>query len=85
MLTIGGIALVPIIVALVEVAKRVGMPHEYAPYLNGLLSVLGMILVQYVTQSPESEALVVLALQMIVLFLTNAGLYREVIEKRAEG
>ena len=85
-LEIGGILLVPIIVALVEGAKAfLGLPPKYAPLLNAVLSVLGVLLVQYTSGSPETQPTVVLALQMAVLFLTNAGLYREGIEKMIRG
>lgn len=75
-LTIGGIALIPIIVALVEAAKRyAGVPSEYAPVLNGVLSVAGLLAMQYVGAHPEYEDEAVLVLQALILFLANAGLY----------
>ena len=44
-LTIGVIPLALVIVALVEVAKRAGLPSQYAPWLNAVLAVAGYALV----------------------------------------
>lgn len=83
---IGGILLVPIIVALVEVAKSYfGLPSKFALLLNAILSVVGFALVQAVGLNPEIEPWVVTVLQALIVFLSAAGLYREVVEKGVRG
>jgi hypothetical protein len=74
-LIIGGIALAPIIAALVQVFKRVGLPSQYAPYANVVLSALAAIAVLFVSGHPEYLPSVTLALQVLVLFLSTAGFY----------
>lgn len=74
-LTIGGIALLPIIVALVELAKQLGMDVKYAPWLTGVLSVIGYIMVQGVNMFPQYESYVVMVLTMALVFLSTTGLY----------
>lgn len=74
-LEIGGILLAPIIAALVEVVKRRGLPSHYAPWLNLALSALAGALVLAVQGKPELLSPVVLALQVLVLFLSAAGVY----------
>ncbi len=72
---IGSVALAPLIVALVEVAKRLGFPSRYAPWLNATLSVIaygGMLVVQ---ANPQLEQPVTVALNLLVTFLTAAGIY----------
>ena len=74
-LQVGSILLAPIIVALVEVAKRVGMPSRYAPWLNGLLALLGYGLVVGVGLFPASMEPVSYGLSALIVFLTAAGIY----------
>lgn len=83
-LEVVGIALVPIIVALIQLAKRVGLPHEYARWANLVLSVVGVLLVQAVDWNPEWGPTVKTVLDMLMMFLAAAGLYREGVEKPAE-
>lgn len=74
-LTINGIALLPIIVAVVELAKRLGLKTDYAPWLTGVLSVLGYVLVQGVKVYPEYTNYVVMVLTAVLVFLSSTGLY----------
>lgn len=74
-LVVGGLALPPIIVAVVELAKRLGMPTKYAPYLNGLLSLLGYGAVILTQLKPETTSLVTYVLGGLVVFLMGAGIY----------
>jgi hypothetical protein len=70
-----GIALAPVIVALVGMAKAVGMSSKYAPWLNGGLSVFFyglMILTQLVPGSVEPMTY---GLNAVVIFLVSAGFY----------
>ena len=74
-LTIGAIALIPIIVAIIEALKAAGVPVKYAPWLNAVLSVLGYALVVFVQTYPVYEQPVVLALNVLIIFLGAAGFY----------
>lgn len=74
-MTIGGIALLPIIVALVEVAKTIGMKTSWAPWLTGILSVIGYVLVLFTQSYPEYTSYVVSALTILTIFLGSTGLY----------
>ena len=74
-LQLAGVLLAPVVVALVGVAKKLGMPVKYAPWLNGGLSVLFyglMVLAQLVPGSIEPMTYGVNAL---VIFLAAAGFY----------
>ena len=74
-LAIGGIVLAGIIVGVIQLAKKLGLPTEYAPWLNGFLSVAGYALVVLVTQMPHLLEPVTLVLNALVVFLAAAGLY----------
>ncbi len=74
-LVLGGILLAPIIAALVELAKRYGLPPDKAPFANLLLSALAGFQVLVVQNKPELLSPVALALQVLILFLAAAGVY----------
>ena len=75
-LSIGSIALIPVIVALVELAKQVGLPADYAPWLTGVLSVAGYALVQLVAARPDLLEPVTIGLTGLIIFLAATGLYK---------
>lgn len=74
-LTIGDIALLPIVVAVVEGLKTLGLPSTWARFVTGILSVAAYALVLFTDAYPEYKAYVVTALSMLVLFLGSTGLY----------
>jgi len=74
-LQIGIIVLAPVIVALIQLAKKLGLSAELAPWLNGALSVLAYILVVLVGKLPNLFEPVTLVLTALVIFLSAAGLY----------
>lgn len=74
-LTIGGILLSGIVVALVELAKRNGLPSQYAPWLNLVLTTAAVALFLFTQQKPEYLSLVTIALQVLQVFLIAAGVY----------
>ena len=82
MLEVLGIALVPIIVALVGAAKAAGLPHKYAPLLNAILSVIGYFVVQAVDFRPDWGPYVKFVLEAAMVFLSAAGFFREGVQKR---
>ena len=75
MLILEGVALAPIIAALIEVAKTLGLDVKYAPWFNAALSVLGFAAIIYVQQNPALAEPLVIALNALVIFLTTAGFY----------
>lgn len=77
-LIIGGIVLGPVIAALVELAKRIGFPSQYAPYLNLVLSALGYFGMVLLDLHPGYTEWVVVALQILISILTAAGVYSTV-------
>lgn len=77
-LMVDGILLAPIVVALIELFKRLGMPLEYALWANGALSLLGYGLVVLIVQQPELVEPVKIGLNALVVFLVGAGLYSSV-------
>lgn len=75
-LTIGAIALAPVIAAIVEGAKRIGLPSRFAPLLNAILSVIAYLVVSiYVVSHPESVQLATIIVNSLVIFLGAAGVY----------
>lgn len=77
-LIIGGISLPPVILALVELFKRFGLPKNLAPYATGALTILGYAIVNYLIQNPTLEPYGTHLVFMLVLFLTSSGLYDRV-------
>lgn len=74
-INIGSIAAMPIIVALIELAKALGLPTKYAPWLNAVLACLAYGVGLLVQAHPDWETAVTIALNMIITFLGAAGLY----------
>ena len=74
-LQIGAIALAPIIVGLVEVAKALGLNVKYAPWLTGLLSLVAYGGVVAVQQMPELLQPLIYALNALIIFLVATGFY----------
>lgn len=74
-LVIGGIFMAPIVIALVELAKRIGMKTEFAPWLNGIISVLFYGVTVLIKERPDLEAIFVTITSGLLLFLFNAGVY----------
>lgn len=80
-LVIGGIALLPIVVGIVEFAKRVfDLPSEHAPILNGTLTAMAYALMVFVRNNPGYEEIVAGVLMGVVVFLANAGFYETLIK-----
>ena len=74
-LQLGAILLAPIIVAIIELVKKAGMPTQYAPWANAGLSVLGYGLILFVEQMPQYEEPALMVLNMLLVFLSAAGVY----------
>jgi len=75
-LTIGAIAVAPVIAALVEAAKAAGLPSRWAPLMNAVLSVAAYLMVtQVLASKPEAVQAAAIALNVVIIFLTTAGFY----------
>lgn len=75
-LTFGTIALMPIIVGLVELAKRYfNLKSEHAPILSALLAVLGYALIVAVQIEPSLQSPIQHGLTALIVFLSASGLY----------
>ena len=74
-ITIGSIAIAPIIVALIQVAKGFGFPPQYAPWLNATLTVIAYAAMLLLQANPQMEQPAIVALNMLATFLAAAGVY----------
>lgn len=74
-LKIGDVLLLPLIMAIVEGAKTVGMPVEWARWLTGLLAVLFYGLMMVYNAMPEYQTYITALITVIGLFLGTTGLY----------
>lgn len=75
-LVIGGVALAPLIVAIVAQAKKLGLPIDYAPYLTGLLSVGGYFAVKLIEIYPWLAQGAEWAATAVVIFMVTSGFYQ---------
>lgn len=74
---IGGFAIAPLVVALVALAKTLGLPAKYAPHFNGGLSmVLWLAAVYILPMYPQAEPFVVAVIGAVVVFLSASGIYQ---------
>ena len=76
-LVIGSVALAPVIVIIIELLKKAGMPVAAAPYVNGVLTVLAYAGVMLLKANPDYLDAATIAVNLVVAFLTAAGLYHE--------
>ena len=74
-LTIGTIALVPIVVGIIQMLKKLGLPDDYAPWANAALTVVGYMVIVYVKSNPRYEQPVEMVLNGIMVFLSAGGFY----------
>ncbi len=74
-MTVAGIALVPLIVAAVEVAKRVGLPTRWAPLVAVAVGLAASLGVQAAQSAPGGQAWVDATIVGLALGLSAAGLY----------
>lgn len=75
-LAIGGVSVVPLVIGLVTLAKNLGMPPRYAPYLNGALSVAGFFAASAVASHPALLEVAEPVATAIVIFLMSSGVYQ---------
>ena len=74
-ISIYGIAASPIIVAIIALLCRVGLPSKYAPWLNLVLQIVVYSATIYLVNKPELKEPVVAGLSILVGFLTTAGVF----------
>ena len=77
-LTIGTVALIPIIVAVIEGFKKAGLPASWAPWANAVLTVVGYIVVLLLEKYPGYEPTAIMAVTMLGIFLAAGGFYEVV-------
>ena len=75
---IGPFAAVPIILAIVAVATRLGMPSKYAPVLNMALSTVWYVLAAAVIANPELLLPTTAVLNILATVLMTWGTYEGV-------
>ena len=75
-LTIGGIPLVGIIIGLVALGKKLGVPKKYAPYVNGALSVAAYLAVSFLQQYPAYTEIAKVVVFATAIFLVSSGVYQ---------
>ena len=73
---IGGIALAPLVVGLVALAKKIGLPDEYAPWANGGLVVVAVVGAKMMELYPQYTDYFVLAATAVMVFLSASGVYQ---------
>jgi len=73
----GGVSLSVLVVGLVNLAKKFGLPADYAPYLNGVLATIGFVLVTSVVPSyPEVEPILKIIAGAVLTFLAASGIHQ---------
>ncbi len=72
---IEGIAIAPIIVAIIALAKHYNFPKEHAPLLNAVLSLVGYGVFISVQNGWADATVVVYVLNAVIIFVAGAGLY----------
>ena len=75
-LAIGGVSIAPIIYGLVELAKRQGMPKQYAPLVCGVLALCGYILISYLPQIPNATEIATVVATVTISWMTATGIYK---------
>lgn len=81
-ISLGGVALAPVIVAIIELLKRTGIvKDDWAAWVNAGLSVAAYFAVWYVGQYPESLSVASVIINALVVFLTGAGVYHVAVKK----
>jgi hypothetical protein len=74
-LLLGTVALAPIIAALVQMVKALGVPAKFAPWFNAALSVAAYALIVAVQRDPALAEPANVLLNALVIFLSAAGFY----------
>lgn len=75
-LFIGSVAVAPLVIGLVALAKQLGYPNDKAPYLTGALGVLGYMVVQLIGMYPMLQQGAEIVATAVVIFLSASGVYQ---------
>jgi len=75
-IVIGGIAIAPLVVGLVALAKRLGLPDQYAPWANGSLAVLAVIAAKVLELYPQYTEYFTIVATAVMVFLSASGVYQ---------
>ncbi len=74
-LVIESLLLAPIIVALIQALRMLGVPTKYAPWLNAVFSVAFYVLMIFITAQPQYLQAATIGLNGLMVFLAAAGFY----------
>jgi uncharacterized membrane protein YccF (DUF307 family) len=77
-LMLGTVALAPVIAALVQAVKALGVPSKFAPWFNGAFSILAYGVIIMVKRDPAMAEPVTILLNALVIMLSAAGFYETV-------
>ena len=75
-IVVGSVAFAPIVSAIIDLAKKIGLPVKLAPWLNLLLSIVVVVVWQLVSMGHLDTASVEMAASVIVGFLAAFGVYK---------
>ena len=71
----GSLAIGPVIVGMIALLKKIGLPTQYATAANVILSLVFVALIYATNVWPEIQAPVTTLLNIVVVILTVAGVY----------
>ena len=72
---IGTIAVNPIVVGIIQLLKKLGMPKTWAPWANAVLTIIGYAVSLLLLQYPHWEPTLVKVLTVVIMFLSAGGFY----------
>ena len=75
-IVVGSVAFAPIVSAIIDLAKKIGLPVKLAPWLNLLLSIVVVIIWQLVSMGQLDTTTVEMAASVVVCFLAAFGVYK---------
>ena len=71
----GSLAIAPVIVAIIALLKRAGLPVQYAVWANVVLGIVFVALIYVTGIYPGIQVPVTTALNIVVAVLSSAGFY----------
>ena len=72
---IGTVAVIPIVVGIIQLLKKLGMPSTWAPWVNFVLTLVGYAVSLLMLQYPHWEPTTTKVLTVVIMFLTAGGFY----------
>ena len=75
-IVIGGVALAPFVVGLVALAKKLGLPEQYAPWANGALAAAAVMAAKVMELYPQYTEYFVIVATVVMVFLSASGVHQ---------